>query len=276
MTCATVMVNLTLASPNKHVLEIAASAAAKLGSGVIGLACCRPIQVICRDLAVPASLFEEDRRQIARQSEAAELEFRAAMASLEGRTEWRVRTTILPLAEYVAGEARGADLIVVGTDGGESPPDATRQVDIRDLVLRAGRPVLLVPSRARVSRFERVLVAWKDTREAQRAIADALPFLAVASNVTIVEIAAEQELADTQHRLAEVVAWLGHHGVKAKSRVVAPSKANASQLDAAADEMNADLIVAGAYGYSRQSAWVLGGVTSQLLAGGRRCALVAH
>jgi nucleotide-binding universal stress UspA family protein len=276
MTLATVMASLTLARPNTNVLEIAASAADKLGAGVIGLACCRPIQVVCRDFAVPASLFEEDRRQIARQSEAVELEFRAAMARLKGRKEWRARTTIVPLAEYIADEARGADLIVVGAATGEPSLDPTRQADVRDLVMRVGRPVLVVPDRVSSCSFDRVLVTWKDTREAQRAIVDALPFLRAAAKVTVVEIAPEPERTEIQERLAEIVSWLGSHGVKAEARVVAPNGANAVQLEAIADEMKADLIVAGAYGYSRQDGWVVGGVTSELLAGRRHCALLAH
>jgi hypothetical protein len=53
------------------------------------------------------------------------------------------------------------------------------------------------------------VVAWKDAREAQRAIVDSLPFLGKASKVTVVEIVAEESLADARSRLAEIVTcWL--------------------------------------------------------------------
>jgi hypothetical protein len=68
---------------------------------------------------------------------------------------------------------------------------------------------------------------------------------------------------------------LAHHGIAAAAKAVPSTTANAPQLDAIADELETDLIVAGAYGYSRQHKWVLGGITSGMLAGDR-CALVAH
>lgn len=274
MTYATLLVNLILGRPNTKLLEVAGSLADRFGAGVIGLGACRPVHAICHDYPVPAALFEEDRKQIDRQVRAAEAEFRAAMTKNRRQVEWRGRTSTLPLADHLAREARAADLLVVGVEK-KAAPDATREPDVCDLVMQVGRPVLLVPAAAPASGFERVVVAWKDTREAQRAIVDALPFLTKASKVTVVEIAAEESLAEARSRLTEVVTWLAHHGVVAQAKAVPSTTANAPQLEAVADELGADLIVAGAYGYSRQRKWVLGGITSELLAGDR-CALVAH
>lgn len=275
MTYATLLVNLTLGRPNTRLLEITDGLADRFDAGVIGLGACRPIHVICRDYSVPAALFEEDRKQIARQVQAAEAGFRAAMTKTGRPVEWRGRTSTLPLAECLAHEARAADLLVVGIGKMETAPDTTREPDICDLVMQVGRPVLLVPVAAPASRFERVVVAWKDTREAQRAIVDSLPFLSKASKVAVVEIVAEESRAEARSRLTEIATWLARHGIVAEAKAVASTMANAPQLDAIADELGADLIVAGAYGYSRQGKWVLGGITSELLAGDR-CALVAH
>ena len=275
MTYATLLVNLTLGRPNTRLLETAGSLADRFGAGVIGFGACRPVQVICRDYPVPAALFEEDRKQITRQVQAAEAEFRAAMIKSKRHVEWRGRTSTLPLAEHLAREARAADLLVIGIEKTTASPDATREPDVCDLVMQVGRPVLLVPAAAPVSTFERVLVAWKDAREAQRAIVDSLPFLSKASKVTVIEIIVEESLADARSRLTEIVTWLAHHGIAAEAKAVSSTTANAPQLAAIADELETDLIVAGAYGYSRQRKWVLGGITSELLAGDR-CALVAH
>jgi len=275
MTYATLLVSLILGRPNTRLLEITGRLVEKFDAGVIGFGACRPIHAICRDYAVPAALFEEDRKQIARQLQAAEAEFRVAMTKTRRQVEWRGRTSTLPLAEHLAHEARAADLLVVGIEKTEAAPDVTREPDICDLVMQVGRPVLVVPAVAPVSKFERVVVAWKDAREAQRAIVDSLPFLSKASRVTAVEIVAEESLAEARSRLTEVVTWLAHHGIVAEAKAVPSTTANALQLDAIAGELEADLIVAGAYGYSRQREWVLGGITSELLAGDR-CALVAH
>lgn len=275
MTYATVMVNLILGRSNAHALATAVAVAEQCGAGIIGVAACRPIEIACRDYAVPAAMYEQDRKQAAQQMTDAEAEFHAAVATLKGATEWHARTTALPLADHLLQQARSADLIVAGAAPPAVPIDVTRQVDACDLVLSAGRPVLLVPNRSPPKRFDRILVAWKDTREAQRAIADALPLLVTCSKVSVVEITRPEEFAAAKTGLAEVVRWLGHHQVRAEATVAASSGANAKQLHAIARDAGADLVVAGAYGYRREQEWVLGGVTADLLAADR-CVLFAH
>ncbi|MDP2374317.1 hypothetical protein [Reyranella sp.] len=127
MTYATLLVNLILGRPNARLLEVAGSLADRFSAGVIGLGACRPIHAICRDYSVPAVLFEEDRKQIARQIQAAETEFRAAMSKTKRSAEWRGRTSTLPLAERLAHEASAADLLVVGIGRMEAAPDTTRK-----------------------------------------------------------------------------------------------------------------------------------------------------
>ncbi|SEP32651.1 Universal stress protein family protein [Rhodospirillales bacterium URHD0017] len=275
MAYATVLVNLTLGRSNTPALAAAVAVAGQCRAGIIGIAACRPIEIACRDYAVPAALYEEDRKQAAQQMKAAEVEFQQAVANLHGPTEWRARTTALPLADHLLREARGADLIVAGAAAPNVPLDVTRQVDLCDLVMGAGRPVLLVPDGAVPKRFERILVAWKDTPEAQRAITSALPLLANCRHVSVVEITPPEELAAARTGMGEIMRWLGHHEVKAAATVTLSNGANAKQLRAIARDTSADLVVAGAYGYRREHEWVLGGVTADLLAGDR-CVLFAH
>ncbi|MBY0319693.1 MAG: universal stress protein [Reyranella sp.] len=275
MTYATVMVNLILGRSNAHALAAAVAVAEQCGAGIIGVAACRPIEIACPDYAVPAALYEQDRKQAAQQMTAAEIEFHEAVDRLNRATEWHARTTALPLADHLLRQARGADLIVTAAPPPNVPLDVTRQVDIRDLVMGAGRPVLFVPNRPPPKRFDRILVAWKDTREAQRAIADALPLLVDCPHVSIVEITSPEELAAARIGMAEVMRWLGHHQVRAEAMVTLSSGANARQLHTIARNAGADLVVAGAYGYRREREWTLGGVTADLLAADR-CVLFAH
>ena len=275
MSFRTLMTVPTLGRSNARLMEATASLARWLDAGVLGLAACRPVQSVCHDYVIPASVFEEDRKQIERQVKEAELEFRNAMAGLNRGVDWTVHTCLEPLAALIAEEAAAADLIVVPANGGPEAIDATRQPDLCDLVMRAGRPVLLVPALQPAGAFERVLVAWKDTREARRAIADALPILAKATALTVVAIEDGGDTTAACSSIGRVKAWLGHHGITAQTEVVPATKANGPQLAGIAREARADLIVAGAFGYSRQGRWVLGGVTSELL-GGSQCALVSH
>lgn len=121
-----------------------------------------------------------------------------------------------------------------------------------------------------------MLVGWKDTREARRRVVDALPLLARAAQVTVAAIAAQEELAEVRTQVGEVVGWLKHHAIDARALASAARSSHANDLSAVADELDADLIVAGAYGHSRQREWVPGGVTSDLLLRAERCSLVSH
>jgi nucleotide-binding universal stress UspA family protein len=274
MSYRTLMTVPILGRANAHLLETTARIARRLDAAVIGVAACRPIHCIYRDYTIPAAVFEQDRRQIERQTRDAETEFRTAMAGHGGGIDWQAHTCLEPLAAHLAEEAVSADLLVVPLQGASNAVDATRQPDLCDLVMQAGRPVLLVPP-SQPNGLERALVAWKDTREARRAVADALPLLAKATTVTVVAIEDAGNAAGARTSVARVGAWLARHGIKAQAKAVPPTKANALQLIGIARDVNADLIVAGAFGYSRQGRWVLGGITSDLLSGDR-CALVSH
>jgi nucleotide-binding universal stress UspA family protein len=242
---------------------------------LLARAYCRPIHCICGDYSVPAALFQEDRRQIERHLKASEADFGAIVAKHDHAGDWQGESSTEPLSERLARESAAADIVVVGIPKVGELPDATRQPDLCDLVMQAGRPVMLVPESSRSAKFDRILVAWKDTREARRAVCDALPLLARARNVLVVEIHEADEHAAAWQSVARVSGWLARHGIAAEEKVVAAEMANASQVSGLARTYDADVIVAGAYGHNRQGRWALGGITSELLSGGR-CVLLSH
>ena len=275
MTYATVMVHLQLGRSNASLLQTAGDVAERFGAGLIGIATCQPMQIVYGDAYVPANLIEQDQQEIDRELAAAEAEFRALQGRVS-RLEWRSKVTVYSLSRYLARQARSADLVVTGVDRDISLFDTTRHADLGDLVMQAGRPVLVVPTMAAGAKFDRVLVGWKDTREARLAVVNALPFLSKAARVTVAEIAGKEALAETRTDLADVVGWLKHHGIEAEPMVVVSEGDDARQLNAIAEDQGADLIVAGAYGHSRLREWVLGGVTRDLLVRAGRCSLVSH
>jgi nucleotide-binding universal stress UspA family protein len=136
--------------------------------------------------------------------------------------------------------------------------------------------VLVVATESSPLELKRVIVAWKDTREARRAAADALPILKIATSVSLVEIAPEAELIAASARLADVAAWLARHDVTAECLPIASDGDDADRLNVLAKEWGADLIVAGAYGHSRVREWALGGVTRSLLGTSLRSVFVSH
>jgi nucleotide-binding universal stress UspA family protein len=270
------MVHLELGQSNAGLLGVAGDLAQRFEAGVIGIAMCQPMQIIYSEGYVPADLIVEDREQRDKQIATAEAEFRNALQARIGRIEWRSAVTPDPLADYLAREARSADLLITRVDHNASVFDHSRHVAIGDVVMHVGRPVLVVPTTAAGASFDRMMVGWKDSRETRRAIADALPLLQRATQVAIVEVAAESELEAARGRLDDVVQWLSRHGVAAEPIARPSTGEDAHQLNAIALERNAGVIVAGAYGHSRVREWVLGGVTRDLLLRAGSCALVSH
>jgi nucleotide-binding universal stress UspA family protein len=146
------------------------------------------------------------------------------------------------------------------------------------LVLQAGRPVLVVPTEADKLDLTCALVAWKDTREARRAVVDALPLLKRAGAVVVAEVCYHSDAAAAKGRLDDVAAHLLRHGVRASTTVCVEDtdvRATDQFLDLA-DQHNAGLIVAGAYGRSRFQEWLFGGFTRELLTQTKRAVLLSH
>jgi nucleotide-binding universal stress UspA family protein len=112
---------------------------------------------------------------------------------------------------------------------------------------------------------ERVLVAWNGSREATRAVHDALPILKLATKVTVLSIDPERDTGD-RIPSADIALHLARHGVAAEgtSTVGLDISVGDLLLSRAAD-LGADLIVMGAYGHSRMRELVLGGATRHIL-----------
>jgi nucleotide-binding universal stress UspA family protein len=155
--------------------------------------------------------------------------------------------------------------------------DPYRALDPGAVLLRAGRPILLVPPGVALLAGKRVAVAWKDTREARRAVADALPFLRTAETVVLVEFCEQGEEASAQHHLEDVKQFLLRHDVGTVSERVRPIDATAtSSLLRLVQDDAIDLVVAGGYGHTRLGEWIFGGVTRDLLTGSPVCCLLSH
>lgn len=272
----TILVHLELGRSNEGLLAIAGSLADRLHADVIGVAACQPIQILYDEAYVSGEIYEEDRKEIKKQTEAAEQQFRKTFSGRAKILDWRTTVCYSPLCDYIADQARAADLVITGTDIGGSMFDSTRRVNIADLVMQAGRPVLIVPSDRTSLELGHIVVGWKGTRESRLAIMEALPLLKLAGQVTVVEIAPTKEVAEDKHYVGDVVAWLKRHGVEATATVIPAKGEDGERLASFAAEKGADLIVAGAYGHSRVKEWALGGVTEDFLLRPNRCVLVAH
>jgi nucleotide-binding universal stress UspA family protein len=271
---ATMMVHVNVDGTSILRIRLAANLADRFASDLIGIAACiLPPYPAEGAYFVTREMVERERQDIEASLARAEAAFRAAAGAGRPRLEWR---SGIELPEfYVASEARAADLLIIGRDA--APADVTRSLDPGGTVLRAGRPVLVVPPNVDMLAADRIIVGWRDTREARRALRDALPFLQRADAVTIVEISDVESQVDGRRQVDDVVRYLARRDVQAVSMIAAcPENSVADELIRLARAEGADLIVAGAYGHSRLGEWVFGGATRDLLAASPVCCLMAH
>jgi nucleotide-binding universal stress UspA family protein len=277
MTIATVMVCLALDQSNQARMEVAGQLAERFGAGLVGIAAAQfapPLYFTDGEQA--QSVIEQGEATIRKRLKKLEEQFRQAAKSRAAFVDWRGALE-LP-ARFVLKESRCADIVVTG---GNSPAfsDAFTLASPKDLVMQAGRPLLVVPDQCDWLDLRSVLVAWKDTAEARRAIADALPLLRLAKDVTVAEVIEEGDgRTAVQSQIGDVVAWLARHAIAATEHVGDRKREGgaATALDEIAGDVGASLIVAGAYGHSRFRELILGGVTQHLVTQSARCVLLSH
>lgn len=199
------------------------------------------------------------------------------LASESVPSEVRVSTRFwLTSAEMSALHARYADVVVLGVS---RPLQDSERGLFGGLLAGAGRPLLMVPAAApECEHFDRILVAWKSSREAARVIHDAMPLLQRARVVDLLMVEHEQSVGS---QAADADACLKghfeHHGVG--TTLVRRSAAHATAGEVIleyARESGADLIVAGGYSHSRALEQMLGGVTRHLLENARIPVLLSH
>ena len=179
-------------------------------------------------------------------------------------------------SDLVVQALRAADLAILGRrDPARSP---ARSPDPADVLMAAGRAVLIVPPECPRSPIgSPAVVAWKDSREAQRAVASAMPILAASSIVHVIEVCPEEQVDEATLRAGDVAEFLGRHGIVADAQIVTgDGRPRAEQIIAFADGHGAGLIVAGGYGHARLREWVVGGVTQGLLVRSPVCLLLSH
>ncbi|WP_332839816.1 universal stress protein [Methylobacterium sp. Leaf118] len=162
---------------------------------------------------------------------------------------------------------------MVGRSGTPDPEPSLLTVLPGPFVVEAGRPVLIAPPGMESLRVRRVVVAWKDTLEARRAVLHSLPFLERSDQILLVGVGP----AGDGEGLDDVAAYLSRHG-----QAVTPHRLGSD--DAGAGEailgfvvrQDADLLVMGAYGHSRMREWMFGGVTRDVLQNTPVCCLMSN
>jgi nucleotide-binding universal stress UspA family protein len=171
--------------------------------------------------------------------------------------------------------ARRFDLSVVGQK--ESAKTAVEELLIEAALFESGRPVVIVPYIQKDPlKLERVLVCWDRSRNAARAIADAMPFLERAKGIDLLTISSKDVRRD-EPQGADIADHLIRHGLKVDIRRIVSSDADIAStiLSFAADSVT-DFVVMGGYGHSRLREFILGGATRGILGAMTVPTLMSH
>lgn len=254
LTYKTILVHVEASIDSAERLQSVVDLAYGLSAKVIGVGGCAPVYM--NDIVAIDWQIVRDQEQA--DVKAAKDQFQRIAGILGDSAVWCSGARYPD--DVMAQSAAGADLIVVSAKRG--PHDST--VNAGALALMAGIPVLALPAGCTAIDRKRIVVGWKNTREARRAVSDALPLLCEAESVLVVGIQADD--GEPIDGLTDVVERLKRHGAKASSHVIRGKPQDAAQdLIACAGDGFADMIVSGAYGHTRMREWYFGGVTSGLL-----------
>lgn len=275
MTYQSIIVYLNLEQTNESVFRITCALADRFKSRVIGITAGFPNMPVHSHGLIGSSVLEADYKELKQAIARCESRFRKALERIGNSSEWR-SDAAYP-ADFLAMEARAADLLIFGRPEKRAVFIQHQSLDIGDAVMKAGRPILVVPPRKTSLALNCVLIAWKDTAEARKAVSAGLPLLKRAQEVMIVEIVSDDRERDAAaRRVADVAKWLKSHKVTASASAELSAGDAGSHLDAIASESGVDVIVAGAYGHSRLREWVFGGVTHHLLQQSSMFAFLMH
>jgi nucleotide-binding universal stress UspA family protein len=273
MSYTTLLVYVDAAEEVDAAVHVAAGLADRFNATLIGLSALAVRPQFVSEGVVLAEVVEADIKGIRARLADKGVWFRSVAGADRRKLEWRAMLDFP--TNTLAREARCADLVVIRRAGRST--DLYIALDPGGAVLKVGRPVLVVPDGVDALRGERVVVGWKDRREARRALQDALPFLHEATRVTIVEICERGAEDAARQQLDDVAGYLNRHRISGGPRVILHQNGSgAAALIKLAQEEGADLLVTGAYGHSRLGEWIFGGVTRDLLATSPICCLMSH
>jgi nucleotide-binding universal stress UspA family protein len=271
-----ILVNLSTNSDRDAARDYAISIAQAFGAHLTGFACAyEPVISSSIFDGYAASIIATYREETRQAALAAKDKFEGAIsaAGVLGDTLFK-EAGFAEAASIFGDTARHYDLSVVG----QARPDSEmpEELIIHGALFGSGRPVLVVPYIQQIGlKLDRVMVCWDGSRNAARAIADAMPVLKRAGTIDVVTV----EPRERRNELAgaEIAQHLARHGLKVELRpLVAPDTDVPNTILSYAADSDTDFIVMGGYGHSRLREFILGGATHGMLESMTVPTLMAH
>lgn len=269
MAYKTILVSLNDVSRSDALIATSMAMAAKHNAHLIGLYIIPAVRIY-PTMSIHSSPAVIDAFRIFFEEHAAtsEKEFRTAAQKNGIEAEWRkVEISSPNIADGVIEHGLQADLIVT-SQANEEANDGVEADFCERVVMESGRPVLLIPKSGKFADFGyNIIVGWNATREAARAVFDAMPLLEQSESTRLIWVD-PQNTGGKAGNLpgSEMATTLARHGIKSTAEAMPTD--GIGQGDALlnrASDLGADLIVMGAYGHSRMREFVFGGATHTLL-----------
>ena len=268
---------------SRNRLVLAAALAQRFGAHLVGLYVAAGREPLGRfdffnsDAPLLGPLYRDIEEKIRADAERTRLLFEEIAGRQSISAEWRM-VSGYPSA-IAAMHGRYADLIVLGQLDPADPQALVIRPLPEEVALLAGRPILVVPYAGTFEQIgRRVLVGWDASREATRAVNDAMPLLAGAASVTVISVDAKESPAGHgEVPGADIALHLARHGVPAQvERTASAGIGVGNTLLSRASDLQVDLLVMGAYGHSRVRELLLGGATRTVLSSMTVPVLMAH
>jgi nucleotide-binding universal stress UspA family protein len=221
--------------------------------------------------AMPLIMNIDDERLEARAKESERI-YNEVVASVKGSTYTAAKTATL---DTLVAMGRCSDIIVLGRPGAD--PENVAPATVEAAIHECARAVMIAPPTPGAGGFGNVIVAWNGSFQAARAVEYSLPFLAKATQVTILVVGSTPDDVGA----AYLARNLGRHGLKTEIDAIDPGavsgRARGRALLDYTHGKGADLLVMGAYGRGQVLSFLgLGGATGKVISSCRVPLLMAH
>ena len=272
-----IVVNLSVREDGGNVGDFAVSVAEALDAHIAGIAFVfDPIVPVSGTGYIPAEVIDTQLADNQAAAKAAIDRFAAATS----RAGLSAEPVTLAASAAGAGDqfariARRFDLAIIGQ--AEPEGGTVEELIVESALFESGRPVIVVPYIQKGPlKLDRVMVCWDGSRQAARAIADAMPILEKAGKVELVIVTNERGKQD-EIEGADIGQHLARHGLTVDVKRISDGNIDvADALLSHVADSGTDFIVMGGYGHSRLREFVLGGVTHSILQSMTAPVLLSH
>lgn len=282
MSYKTILIHLDSFESTESVVEQAVSLARINDAHVIGLAPSGFASLPAGDyFGTSARYINDIQQELDEAAKAAAAKFEKQCQKM-GFEAFEARIFNESVVASLIEHAAFTDLIVLSQPNDDATQASASPGLVGDLLMEGGRPVLVMPNTQKpASEFKQVVVAWDGSRQAGRAIIDAMPLLQRAETVNIVLVNAGDRKSKFaavhgQEPGADIGAFMARHDVNTNVRQIVTSTSVSDALLNEVSDSKTDLLVMGGYGHSRFREWILGGTTREVLEGMSVPVLMSH